>query len=215
MSTCVNREISCPHCGALKKTPMWSAVTADTDAELRVRILNETLFNWKCPSCGYLAQLAYPCLYHDRARRFMVCISPRGDALAKLNKEIPAATRDVKKRAVGTLTEMKEKILLFEAGLDDVAMEMVKLAITSVLEKKWETKGIKAYFRSADAESVDFAIYRPNAKEPIYQGTRLAAYDQACAVLKDVQVREGAGFLKGDRKLAQELLTAYRDQSAS
>ena len=50
MSTCVNREISCPHCGALKKTPMWSAVTADTDAELRVRILNETLFNWKCPS---------------------------------------------------------------------------------------------------------------------------------------------------------------------
>lgn len=215
MSTCVNREISCPHCGAPKKTPMWSAVTADTNAELRVRILNETLFDWECPSCGYLAQLAYPCLYHDRARRYMVCVSPRGDAFSKLNSDIPPAVRGIKKRAVSGLAEMKEKILLFEAGMDDIAMEMVKLAVAGVLENKWNVKGIKLYFRSANADTIDFAVYRPGTKKPSYQGTRLAVYEQACEVLKTLQFREGPGFLKTDRKLAQELLTAYQDQDVS
>ena len=213
MSTCVNREISCPHCGAPKKTPMWPSVTADANQELRIRILNETLFDWRCPSCGYQAQLAYPCLYHDRARRYMVCISPRGDALSKINGSIPPTVRNIQKRAVANLTEMKEKILLFEAGMDDVAMEIVKFAVTGVLETKWKTKGVKVYFRSAGAQAIDFAVFRPGVKEPAYQGTRMEVYQQACDVLKALEFHAGAGFLKTDAKLAQELLDAYQDAS--
>ena len=60
-----NRDVSCPHCGAVVKTRMSPEISAGENPDLRQRVLDETLFDWKCPECGYEAQLVYPCLYHD------------------------------------------------------------------------------------------------------------------------------------------------------
>ena len=65
MSTCISKEVSCPVCGGVNKKQMWAGIDAQANPELRLRILRETLFDWKGPACGYDAQLVYPCLYHD------------------------------------------------------------------------------------------------------------------------------------------------------
>ena len=139
MSTEISRPVSCPRCGETVETRMWPGINAEVNPNLREQVLQETLFNWTCPACGYVAQMAYPCLYHDKGRKLMVYLVPNGG-----KEELDAVDVDrafpqigyVQKRVVSSLAELKEKILIFEAGLDDRAVELVKWALSAVVEKK-------------------------------------------------------------------------------
>lgn len=130
MSTEISKPVSCPRCGEAVETRMWPGVNAEVNPNLREQVLQETLFNWTCPACGYVAQMAYPCLYHDKGRKFMIYLIPNGG-----KTELDAVDVDhafpqigyVQKRVVSSLAALKEKILVFEAGLDDRAVELVKL----------------------------------------------------------------------------------------
>ncbi len=78
MSTEISRPVSCPRCGEAVETRMWPGINAEVNPNLREQVLQETLFNWTCPACGYVAQMAYPCLYHDKGRKLMVYLVPNG-----------------------------------------------------------------------------------------------------------------------------------------
>ena len=117
MSTCITKDISCPNCGAVHRTQMWPGIDRLAHPELRARIMEETFFDWKCPRCGYTAQMTYPCLYHDRELGVMICLAP---GRTRFTLEIPKYLDKVVKRAVSTLPQLKEKILLFESGMDDI-----------------------------------------------------------------------------------------------
>ena len=103
--------------------------------------MEETFFDWKCPRCGYTAQMTYPCLYHDRELGLMICLTPGQNKIAL---QIPKYLDKVAKRAVFTLPQLKEKILLFESGLDDAAMERVDKALSEVVQKKWRIPEVTA-----------------------------------------------------------------------
>ena len=129
MSTEIRKEVCCPDCGAKTTARMWSGINAEVNPNLRLSVLDESLFDWRCPQCGYEAMLAYPCLYHDKGRRFMIYILPGKPDPAKaagIGAQFPQL-RGVRKRVTGSLATLKEKILLFEDGLDDRAAELVKL----------------------------------------------------------------------------------------
>ena len=66
MSTQVNKDVCCPQCGKPVRTKMWTGISAQTEPEMRARILDETFFDWQCPHCGYQAELVYPCLTTTR-----------------------------------------------------------------------------------------------------------------------------------------------------
>ena len=103
MSTCISKEISCPNCGAVHKIQMWPGIDRLDHPELRAKIMDETFFDWKCPQCGYVAQMTYPCLYHDRELGLMVCLAPGHTRFAL---EIPKYLDNVAKRAVSTTAPM-------------------------------------------------------------------------------------------------------------
>ena len=155
MSTEISRPVSCPRCGEAVETRMWPGINAEVNPNLREQVLQETLFNWTCPACGYVAQMAYPCLYHDKGRKLMVYLVPNGG-----KEELDAVDVDrafpqigyVQKRVVSSLAELKEKILIFEAGLDDRAVELVKWALSAVVEKKDGKKPREGYFSFAEEE---------------------------------------------------------------
>ena len=132
MSTEIKKDIVCPACGQTQKLEMYTSVNAEENPELRRDILRESIFDWECRHCGYTAQMAYPMIYHDPAHGFMVCLRPSG-AVSKA-EPIPAV-RGLIKRSVKNPQELKEKILIFEAGLDDAAVELVKNAIVTVLKR--------------------------------------------------------------------------------
>lgn len=216
MSTCISKEVSCPICGAVNKKQMWPGIDSQANAELRLRILRETLFDWKCPSCGYDAQLLYPCIYHDKERRFLICIVPSGCSGQKTIEEFSGKypqIANIKKRVVNSLCEMKEKILLFEAGLDDVPAEIVKFALAELVEKKRGRKVRSGFFCAAGKEEdyIGFTFFLEGSDQPITQGTRLSVYREAVKIVESTGYRESGEFIRVDRMLAENLLEEYQE----
>lgn len=215
MSTEITKAVSCPRCGAEVETPMWPGINAEVNPNLRTQVLKETLFNWTCPSCRYVAQMAYPCLYHDKGRKFMVYLIPNGSAeeLSQLDvdKTFPQINC-VRKRVVSSLAGMKEKILLFESGIDDRAAELVKLALSSVVEKKDGKPPRDGYFSFYDEDQnrIGFVFFFEGNPQPTMKTTRMDAYYKALEIVRELGPQQD-GFAAVDSALAQLLLEKYQE----
>ncbi len=75
----------------------------------------------------------------------------------------------VKKRVVATPAELKEKILIFEADLDDYAVELVKYALAGVLAEKTGKRTVQGYFSYADEKSnrICFSFFPEGEDGPV------------------------------------------------
>lgn len=93
-------------------------INAEVNPNLRLSVLDESLFDWTCPHCGYQAMLVYPCLYHDKGRRFMIYILPREpdpQKAAGISAQFPQL-RGVRKRVTSSLATLKEKSFSLRTG---------------------------------------------------------------------------------------------------
>lgn len=218
MSTQMNKDVSCPHCGAAVKTQMYPGIDAVESPELRNLVLNETLFDWKCPACSYEAEFVYPCLYHDRDCNFMVYVAPNGNECAlgtvDVAEEFPQFA-GMRKRVVTSLAGLKEKILIFEAGLDDLAVELVKLAMVDVAGKKHGATVESCWFCALDSDAgrITFSFLLQGGKEPVVQSTREDVYQKSLEIVKSVEPDGPDGsFRPVNSDAAQEVLRAYREE---
>jgi hypothetical protein len=216
MSTQMNKDVSCPHCGAAVKTQMYPGIGAEENPELRAIVLDETLFDWKCPACGYEAQLVYPCLYHDKNLNYMVYVVPNGNdcavASVDVEKEFPQFA-GMGKRVVSSLAGLKEKILIFEAGLDDLAVELTKLALTDVAGQKHGTAVDSCWFCSMDEDAgrISFSFFLNGEQEPVVQSTRMDVYRKSLEIVENTG-RPGGEFQAVDAGAAREVLRRYRGE---
>lgn len=214
MSTEIRKEVCCPDCGAKTTARMWSGINAEVNPNLRLSVLDESLFDWRCPQCGYEAMLAYPCLYHDKGRRFMIYILPGKPDPAKaagIGAQFPQL-RGVRKRVTGSLAILKEKILLFEDGLDDRAAELVKLLLAMVLERGKGKRVEQGFYCSSDeaADRIGFSFFVEGEEEPVRRMTSFAAYRQALSIVQNLLPPDGEEFLVVNEKYARDLLYRYR-----
>ncbi len=218
MSTQINKDVSCPHCGAAVKTQMWPGIDAQESPELRAHVLDETLFDWKCPGCGYEAQFVYPCLYHDRSKKFMIYVVPNGNDCALQSVDVSGnfpQFNGMMKRVVTSLSGLKEKILIFESGLNDYAVELAKLALTDVAGKKHGNTVSEGYFCTADQETgqIEFSFFLEGEKEPVRQITRMDVYHKSLELVENTgAVSAGGEFQLVDSAAAQEVLRIYREE---
>ncbi len=218
MSTQINKDVSCPHCGAAVKTQMWPGIGVDENPDLRALVVNETLFDWKCPACGYEAQLVYPCLYHDKGRGFMVYVVPNGNdselQSVDISEKFPQFNT-LTKRVVTALTGLKEKILILEAGLDDLAVELVKTALIDVAVRKHGKAVVSGYFCYAEEATgkIGFSFFLKGEKEPVRQETRIDVYHRSLEIVRSVGAsQEGGDFKAVDSEAAQNILRIYRGE---
>ena len=214
MSTCISKEVICPQCGKAHAWRTWPGIEASANPDLREKILDGTLFCWQCPACGYEAQMVYPCLYHDRERQFMVYLEPNGDdtAVCGMEQRHPG-TKKIRKRLVKTPQEWMEKILIFESGLDDMAVELVKLALHGLVERKYGGPVKQGYYRASDPtiEFIGFSFFVQGKEEPVSQGTSLEIYRKSQNILKGLGYREG---LHVDREMAEAILNSAESEAS-
>lgn len=206
MSTEIKKDIVCPSCGRVQKLEMYTSVNSEDNPELRRAILSEGIFDWECLNCGYVAQMVYPMIYHDPKNKFMIALRP---SAAVTRPEPVSSMQGMKLRSVKNPRELKEKILIFEAGLDDAAVELVKNAITTAVKKNF-SGSVHAFFCEADEEEMRFSIYLRGSNEPTYQNTQMAVYRQSQEVLRALDYREPGSFAVVNSKLAQTLLEDYK-----
>ncbi|WP_322173390.1 CpXC domain-containing protein [Acutalibacter caecimuris] len=207
MSTEIVKDIICPQCGESQKYRLYTSVNAQEHPELKQSVLDETLFDWRCQRCSYFAAMAYPFVYLDNQAKYVVCLTPGGSGSAV---EPTEAMRDYIKRRVKNLAELKEKVLIFDNGLDDVAVELMKNALCSIIKRNYGNARLHAYFSKVEGDKMDFAIFMPRQLEPVYHSTRVEVYNQSQEVLRTLDYTDPQGFATVDARLAKRIIDEYQ-----
>lgn len=124
--------ITCPHCQAETDHKVLDHINIDRNPELRTKVQDLSCFRVQCPNCGETVLAVHPCLYHDMANQFMVWLWPEeGEAPHAQFDPLAGYTL----RRVDSLNAFREKINVLECGLDDRAVEIMKLLLFTQLNR--------------------------------------------------------------------------------
>lgn len=217
MSISETKQASCPRCGAQSEVKIYQSVSVNSEPTLKADIFDEKLFKWRCSACGNEARLTYPILYNDVKGKFMVYFIPGVDRFQISNDELEKEyghLLGVVKRSAGIFNEFKEKIFIFESGLDDMAVELTKLAMSESVSKKLGTPAIEGYLSMYNRETntMGFTFFVGKNNEPYIQSTRLEIYGKSIRIVEEMakKDRKLPGFLRIDREWAENTLFRYK-----
>ncbi len=130
------KKITCPKCGAQSDFTVYSSINSVHDPELSEQLKNLSLYEAVCPKCNTKAIVDYGLLYHDMNKRIMIYyvrkeIEAQKAADMFLGRGVYDVAEDLKGkylyRVVRSKRQLKEKIAIFDANLDDRYMELSKI----------------------------------------------------------------------------------------
>ena len=214
----VNKAVVCPMCGELGKAEIFTSVNVAKHKSYRDKVLDGELFSWTCPSCSYNARLTYPILYNDMKNRFMVYLIPKIERFQLCDKELEekySNLRNINKRVVSDFNSFKEKIFIFESRLDDMAVELTKVAISQTVSKKLGGVEVsEGYLSMYDRESntMGFTYFTGEERTPYVQTARLEIYGKSKDIIERFAIKDKKlkGFIKIDREWAENILYRYK-----
>lgn len=161
MSECRKEQITCPRCHYDSPMTVWNSINADLDPELKERFLKGELFDWKCEVCGLETKVPFGTLYHDMEHRFMLLFDPWDDNRSKFeNEEIEIPNgfnlEGYTYRWVFGMNSLREKINILTDGLNDIAVERMKVFIRMNPENKIkDTDELLCYGVSTEKEAME------------------------------------------------------------
>lgn len=160
MSQIRKENIECPHCHKKGEFEHWTSVNVDLNPELREEIFSDKLFMYHCPYCGEVTGIPAGMLYHDMAHKFMLFFDFfKPDDFDYTPMELPETfgkDKDYIFRTVFDLLRFKEKIVILEYGLDDVAIERQKYMISHIIKPEIAEKHYRLYFAKAEEPNDEF-----------------------------------------------------------
>lgn len=162
------QTIKCPKCGQMCDVTVWNSITAKDSADLKEDLLKGRVNIFKCASCSHTALMPVPLLYHDEDKKLMISFSPSNDPILKqqLFDNIRAASKESGElskldgynlRFTADYNELLEKILIFDSGFNDKAIEIIKLMILSQDVEKSEQRNCR-FGKFAD-DVIEFMIH--------------------------------------------------------
>ncbi len=131
-------ELECPKCGHKHSLKKYKVINVTEKAKLKEEVMKNRLFWFNCEGCEYTAPLTYNSLYVDSQRNFMIYMAPIMDAKTKAEMAELAKEKDVEKRLVDNIDDLKEKIMIAENHLDDRVIEIIKIMYLNQIKKEME-----------------------------------------------------------------------------
>lgn len=160
MSKVHKEEIICPKCQAKGEFDLWDSMNVDLDPELRQKVFSEEAFIYTCPKCGHHTGIPYGTLYHDMTHHFMLFFDFfRSDDFKYEPIDIPNLPNQDNYiyRHVTGLWQLKEKILILEKGLNDVAIERMKYMLKHIQSPEMAEKGYELFFGDVDYDDKELS----------------------------------------------------------
>lgn len=119
--------VTCKQCGAQQPFTAWESLNVTLNPKEKEELLKGTLTQFTCSKCNWSAEVTYPMLYHDMQKQLMIWLWPAGGEPDEHGTLFRAGMEDYKFRVVGARVDLVEKVFIFDAGLDDRVIEMMKL----------------------------------------------------------------------------------------
>lgn len=157
-------EVTCTRCGAPHIITVHDSINVGEQPDLKAQVLDGSLFVWECPHCGAHNLVRTNLLYHDPAERLMVWMT---GGSVELEDKVRAAyggvaeLKDYTLRFVDDTGSLIEKVKVFDAGLDDIVMEMTKYVTRLEMAGSREDKAediLNAAFRFLRLDGADNEI---------------------------------------------------------
>lgn len=110
---------------------VYRSINVSENPEYKDAVRSGSVFMWRCPECGTPNLVCYEMLYHDPDRKMMLWLLPdetleaKASEMAAIEKAVESMG-DYTLRRCADVGSLMEKLLLAEAGLDDIVMELVK-----------------------------------------------------------------------------------------
>ena len=162
----------CSRCGAEHSASVPQSVNVATDPDLKEKVRSGELFTWQCPHCGAANLLQVPFLYHDPKERLMLVLTD-----APLGAEgLPEGYTG---RIVRTVGDLIEKIKIFDAGLDDLVVEMCKFVTCQELKKD-----VPLRFVRTDGADAEMTFAYPEKGEMQLVAVGFNVYEDCAAILQ-------------------------------
>ena len=160
-------NFKCPKCTTNVEAEQWTAVNGEKNPQQKLKILEGTLFKAKCKKCGYESSIGYPMLYNDTKQNYMIWlvydeqeVKHVTDYFKKSKLEVSdsddsdeTVDSQCRQRIVMSPEALREKIMIFDSGLDDKMIEILKLAYAKEAQRTLRNDNIAAaFFSNRDGE---------------------------------------------------------------
>ena len=211
MSIIKEASAPCSKCGEKQVIRIYRSINVSEDPQLKEKVRNGSLFLWECPHCGQVNLAKYETLYHDPAARLMVWLLPEGDVSETQMKAITMHTKAMGGYTLRRVTDMgslMEKVLIHDAGLDDVVLEMCKYVtkmemISKITGKDNQEALMKAKFNfyriegEADERMITLMFPQDGKMSGVNIGWNV--YQDCEGILsRNPHIRPGEGFVNVD-----------------
>lgn len=142
MTTKITVQVTCPECHTQGEFTVYKSINTKESPALKEKVRDGSLFQFVCPQCGAKTTVDYPFLYHQPEDCYMInygnladgrkaleMLRGKGVALKDWAKEMEKTTRPYVLRAVDDRLAFREKLFIFDAGLDDRLIEIYKFMV--------------------------------------------------------------------------------------
>ena len=208
----INQALApCSKCGQQHKVTVYRSINISENPELKEKVKDGSLFLWECPHCGQVKLAKNETLYHDPEAKLMVWLIPSGEVSETQMQAITMHTKamgDYTLRRVHDMGSLMEKVLIRDAGLDDVVLEMCKyitkleMVQTTVGEEhKEEFMSSVFHFYKSEGEDEGRVLTFMYALDGKMQGVNIGwnVYQDCAGILsRNPQIKPADGFSRID-----------------
>ena len=198
-------QLSCPNCGSPMRAQVVTFIDVGQQPQLKSYLLSGQINSAVCPSCGNVAMLAAPLVYHDPDKQLFLTFSPQ-----QMN-----ATPQDQERFIGEATSLLMRTLPPEAPKGYVLAPKRFLTMNSLIEAVLEADGVTKEMIDAQRRQIALIselaeVYETNPESfPTLVEQRKADLDDAFFAMLDAFV---ASSIQAQRDDSAQLLGALRDQ---
>ena len=155
----IEDAIICPNCNHEQELHVTPTVNVTLDPDMKEKVLSGEIFLFTCENCGFSGFAGFPFIYEDKETYggFLIYMEPGcEDREVGVDGDIADQVRlqNMTMRLVTTINELKEKIFIFDAGLDDRVVELFKMLALSKM-KADDASQIPDELRFSKMETVD------------------------------------------------------------
>lgn len=165
MSRKTTVEVICPACSRRHNVSIWQSINTTLDPEMKQAVRDRSAFLFTCPDCGKQTYLSYSFLYHQMEDRILIYLADNEEDAEDMYKMLTDKdtfgtesfiNQEYLIRIVISENQFREKLFIFDAGLDDRIIELYKVLVLAMFQKESSTKveydTIGLYFYTGDDE---------------------------------------------------------------
>ena len=207
MSMPSKQTVKCPKCGADIQFTYWQSINTQMSFAIP-DIISGKLFEVECKKCGNKTFVNYPMLFNDMIHDVMIHYTTP-DAVEATKKIVEHMSKMLPGRAriVTDQLSLREKVAIFDAGLDDRVVEVLKFIV--LLQAKEQLGGkrvVGSYFHPGEEPVIEIALEGDSGFVPVTMGLYEKVAEEFCNPLPE----DNEYFIEQD--WAQEIISAWEGE---